>query len=386
MPLDEQQDASAAAGSGGDGAVEYVFLSTPNLIARNRVLLQLHVVGIPCDESPIGIRIGCRDLDWRLLLEAIAADLSEAERADTRVAVLRQSADPQALHRTVFRARGLDTLIDDLQNRWFDEILVRDGIEIHLQPLIQHPPGRIHGYECLMRGIDADGAVVCPTRMFDLARKLGRVEELDERCRNAAIRSISRVRGAGLTFFINFIPGAAKNPRKSLATMSAQLDDAGLKPGQIALEVVETEKVDDRRELMHVLRSYRKAGFKLALDDVGAGYSSLLSVSKVRPDYIKLDGELVRRAAAGALEAKIVRDLAETARQNGIVTIAEGIETPEQFRLATASGIRLTQGYWLGAPRVKPLTQSEFRAVVARIRSAGGSEETGGVSPLRSVA
>src|SRR5688500_14588374 len=199
MPLNDQQDASPSARGEGDESVEYVFLSTPHLIARHRVLLQLHVVGIPCDESPIGIRIACRDLDWRLLLEAIAADLSEAERADTRVAVLRQSADPQALHRTVFRAQGLKTFIDDLQNHWFDEILKRDGLEIHLQPLVQFPPGRIHGYECLMRGIDADGAVVCPTRMFDLARKLGRVEELDERCRNAAIRSISKVRGAGLT-------------------------------------------------------------------------------------------------------------------------------------------------------------------------------------------
>jgi EAL domain-containing protein (putative c-di-GMP-specific phosphodiesterase class I) len=387
MPLNDQQDAAASAGDGGgDGSVEYVFLSTPNLIARNRVLLQLHVVGIPCDESPIGIRIACRDLDWRLLLEAIAADLSEDERAETRVAVLRQSADPQALHRTVFRAHGLNTFIDDLQNQWFDEILKRDGIDIHLQPLVQFPPGRVHGYECLMRGIDADGAVVCPTRMFDLARKLSRVEELDERCRNAAIRSISRVRGAGLTFFINFIPGATRNPRKALAAMTEQLDDVGLKPGQIALEVVETEKVDDRRELMHLLRSYRKAGFKLALDDVGAGYSSLLSVSKVRPDYIKLDGELVRRAAGGALEAKIVRDLAETARQNGIVTIAEGIETPEQFRLAIDSGIRITQGYWLGAPRVKPLTQTELREVVARIRGAGGSDDGASVRPLRSVA
>src|SRR5688572_10209790 len=241
MPLNTTQETAAD----GEGAVEFVLLSTPNLIARNRVLLQLYVVGIPCDESPLGIRIGCRDLDWHVLLEAIAADLSEAERAETRVAVLRQSADPQALHRTVFRAQGLNALIDDLQNRWFDEILKRDGgIAVHLQPLVQYPPGRVHGYECLMRGIDAEGAVVCPTRMFEVARKLGRLEELDERCQEAAVRAVSKVRGAGLTFFINFIPTATRNTRKTLAALMGQLEAAGLKPGQVTLEVVETEKVD----------------------------------------------------------------------------------------------------------------------------------------------
>jgi EAL domain-containing protein (putative c-di-GMP-specific phosphodiesterase class I) len=367
MTLNEPDFAAAAAG---DGAVQYLLLSTPNLIARNRVLLQLHVVGIPCDESPIGIRIDCRDLDWRVLLEAIAVDLSDAERVETRVAILRRSVDPQALHRTIFRAQGLNSLIDDLQNQWFDEILKRDGIVMHLQPLVQFPPGRVHGYECLMRGVDADGAVVCPTRMFDLARKLGRLEELDERCRLAAIRAASKVRQTGLTFFINFIPSAARNLRKALSATIDQLHAAHLRPQQIAFEIVETEKLDDRRELLHALRSYRKAGFRLALDDVGAGYASLLSVSKLRPDYIKLDGELVRRAAGGALEAKIVGDLTETARQNGIMTIAEGIETPDQFHLAAASGIRITQGYWLCAPRPKPLTQIELRQIVRRMQDA----------------
>ena len=121
---------------------------------------------------------------------------------------------------------------------------------------------------------------------------------------------------------------------------------------------------------MHVLRCYRKAGFRIALDDVGAGYASLLSVSKVRPDYIKLDGELVRRAAGGALEAKIVGDLAETARQNGIVTIAEGIETADQFQLVARSGIRIMQGYWLAGPRPKPLLQIELRQILQRIRTS----------------
>jgi EAL domain-containing protein (putative c-di-GMP-specific phosphodiesterase class I) len=354
----------------GEGAVQYLLLSTPNLIARNRVLLQLHVVGIPCDESPIGIRIDCRDLDWRVLLEAISADLSDAERVETRVAVLRQSADPQALHRTLFRAQPLNTLIDDLQNHWFDDILKRDGgIATHLQPLVQFPPGRLHGYECLMRGIDADGATVCPTRMFDLARKLGRLAELDEKCRRAAIRASGGVRQTGLTFFINFIPSATPNPRKTLTATIQELDDAGLKPQQVAFEVVETDKIDDRCELLHVLRCYRKAGFKVALDDVGAGYASLLSVSKLRPDYIKIDGELVRRAAGGSLEAKIVSDLAETARQNGIMTVAEGIETPDHFRFTLASGIRITQGHFLGAPRQKPLTNLEFRQTVRQLNA-----------------
>jgi EAL domain-containing protein (putative c-di-GMP-specific phosphodiesterase class I) len=148
------------------------------------------------------------------------------------------------------------------------------------------------------------------------------------------------------------------------------LNAAGVRPSQIAFEVVETDKVQSQRELKDVLRAYRKAGFKVALDDVGAGYSTLLSLAEMRPDYIKLDGELVRRSAESNLEAKLVRDLAETARQNGIITIAEGIETAGQMQSVLGAGVRITQGYFHGRPQASPLDAEIAVCALARIANA----------------
>jgi EAL domain-containing protein (putative c-di-GMP-specific phosphodiesterase class I) len=220
-----------------------------------------------------------------------------------------------------------------------------------------------------MRGIDADGRLIPPGRMFDAARVLERTAELDARCQSAALREIGGLnRGAprGLTYFINFVPGALADARRSLGAVMDAVNAGGLRPGQVVFEVVETDKVQSRRELQGLLRTYRKAGFKVALDDVGAGYSSLLSLGHLRPDYIKLDGELVRRAATSALEAKMVRDLAETARQNGIIAIAEGIETADHLRLAMSAGIRITQGYLHARPQPRPLTGDEAAAITHR--------------------
>jgi EAL domain-containing protein (putative c-di-GMP-specific phosphodiesterase class I) len=347
--------------------VDYLMVSTPNLLLASRIRVQLEVSGIRTDESALGLEVRCRSIDWRSVLESIALMLSPVERQDTRIAVVRLGEDTSELHRAIFRAKPLDVLLQELHDEWFCSLIRNDRIAIHFQPMVQHPPGRIHGYECLMRGIDEDGALIPPGRIFEAASTLEKLRALDERCRRAAIRTAGALRERGLRFFVNFIPSTITNPRRALQETLIQVQEAGLRPEQIAFEVVETDRVYDQRHLLDILRCFRRAGFKVALDDVGAGYSSLLSVSCLRPDYIKLDGELVRRAASSALEAKIVRDLAETARQNGIITIAEGIETEAELGRVMEFGIRITQGYLHARPAAEPLSAVQAAQVLDRV-------------------
>ncbi len=329
--------------------------------------MQLEAAGIATSDSQMGLEVWCRGLDWSSILESLALALSPIEQRDTRVAMVSLTEDHSSLHRAIFRAKGMDALLRELREGWLSDVLSQGRIVMHLQPLMQFPPGRVHGYECLMRGLDDEGRLIMPARMFQAAATLEKLESLDAICRRTAIAAASRFASSSLTFFINFIPSAVVNPMRTLEQMTQQVEEGGLRPGQIAFEVIETEKVYDQRHLMNVLRHLRKAGFKIALDDVGAGYASLLSLSYLRPDYIKLDGELVRRAANSALEAKMVADLAETARQNGIITVAEGIETEDELRVVLDSGIRLTQGYFHARPQAKPLEDEAVRQVVQRI-------------------
>ncbi|HEX2973623.1 MAG TPA: EAL domain-containing protein [Tepidisphaeraceae bacterium] len=346
--------------------VEYLLISPPNSVTSRRVRVQMMAAGLETVESEMGLRVSVGGMDWRMVLEALGMGLSEAERQDTRVATGGADDDLAAIHRAIFRAQSVEGLLSSAADEWFEQVLSRGRIAVYFQPLVQYPPGRLHGYECLMRGVDEDGQIIAPTRMFEAARRLGKIAELDDKCRSAAIAAAAHMKTTGVNFFINVIPSAIREPKRFLNATLAELDAGGLRPQDVTFEVVETEKVHDQRQLMNLLAYYRKAGFKVALDDVGAGYSSLLSLSKLRPDYIKLEGELVRRAAQSSLEAKIVADLAETARQNGIITIAEGIETAEELRLVLDCGIRVTQGFFHAKPQPRGLTAEETGEIVDR--------------------
>ena len=359
---------------------DHVLIAAPNRVTQEKVRGSLAYSGVGVGETELGLRVDCRGLSWPLVLESVSVSLSALERRGTRVAVVPVGCDPITARHAVFSSESIEALLEAWTSSWVKDLLVNDRIRIDVQPILQTPPGRVHGYECLMRGVDEDGSMISPARVFSAAERLGLTPPLEVRCRTAALRRSGEIyRAAGdenLNFFINFIPSVVQEPMAALRTTVAEVEAAGLKPSQVTFEVVETDKVEDTRKLLTILRCFRKAGFKVALDDVGAGYASLLSISTLRPDYIKLDGELVRRAAHSALERKLVADLAETARQNGIMAIAEGIETEEELKMALGCGIRLTQGYLHARPGAQPLTGGEVEAVVRRVEASRGGVET----------
>lgn len=293
--------------------------------------------------------------------------MTQPERYDGRVAMIPLHADASTFQGAIFEAKRIEDAIEQRRESWLMDVLNRDALTVHLQPLIQYPPGRLHGYECLVRGVGDDGSMISPKALFDAARITDMLFVLDQKARITAVRTAAKSELHDTKFFINFIPTAIYNPEHCLQSTLAAVSASNLNPSQVVFEVVETEAITDRKHLSRILQYYRDNGFQIALDDVGAGYSSLLSLSELRPDYIKLDGEFVRRAAESALEAKIVRDLAETARQHGIITIAEGIETEDQMRFVIEAGIPITQGYLHGKPRPSPLVPQEFTSVIQKI-------------------
>lgn len=349
-------------------AVRRILISPLNVLTSLRIRAELALSPLRLTESPLGLEIDCANTDWSAVLQVIALRLSVPERQSTRVALIRES-DHAELHQQIFRAQSLDELLTHAELGWLDSILAGNRLVVYFQPLILHPPGRVLGYECLIRGIDERGGIIPPALLFDAARRLDRTRELDERCRIAALRACCIVQQPGLMFFLNFVPGALTDHRRTLGEALDILNAGGLRPEQVVFEVVETDKIQRQRDLHSLLRCYRKAGFKVALDDVGSGYSTLLSLADLRPDYIKLEGELVRRGAESQLEAKLVRDLAETARQHGIATVAEGIETPAHMRLAMDAGIRITQGYFHARPAPALLGEPTVNEVLGRVHA-----------------
>jgi EAL domain-containing protein (putative c-di-GMP-specific phosphodiesterase class I) len=114
--------------------------------------------------------------------------------------------------------------------------------------------------------------------------------------------------------------------------------------------VVESEQIADRDHLLNILAYYRREGFRVALDDLGSGYSSLNLLVALRPDFVKLDMELAREVGNDPLRRALVQALVQTAHDYGIQVIAEGVETVESAQILSEMGIRLLQGYLFGKP------------------------------------
>ncbi len=157
--------------------------------------------------------------------------------------------------------------------------------------------------------------------------------------------------------FINFNPTAIYQPDFCLKTILAAITKADLSPERVVFEVVESDEIHDTDHLLHLLSFYRERGFKVALDDLGAGFSSLNLLTKMRPDFIKLDRELVRDVDKDPYKATITANLLAMARTLPVATIAEGIETPGEYAWLKEHGADYLQGFLFARPAQEPPTE-----------------------------
>lgn len=348
--------------------IDFLLFLPPNPITSHRLGEELAAAGLYFEEAHRGLRLAVGEVDWRNLLEEISQELSDREKRDIRIALIPRDADERATRKAVIIAKSYAEILENYSDAWLCELLQRKGLRVHLQPLVQYPPGRIHGYELLVRGLGAADQLLPPSRLFESARRLEMTYLLDQQASKAAIASAAEVGFSNIQYFINVMPGAIADPAAHAQRTLAAAEIGGLRADQITFELVDAETCLDRRQLKRIIESYRDAGFNIALDDVGAGAASLLSLKDLHPDYIKLDGELSRRAASDRLHAQIFKELLEAARQNGIIAVAKGIETEDQLRFVIDSGVRVTQGHIHAHPAAMPLEASDEDFILRQVR------------------
>lgn len=237
------------------------------------------------------------------------------------------------------------------------EILNHRRIETWFQPIFRSGSSGVWGYECLMRGRSPEGELIMPSDLLAWARQENLLFLLDHSCRQIHLANAVRLPHARQChFLVNFLPNSIYWPSFSLQSAIDSVNGSGLHPEQIVFEVVETEEVRDRDHLRRILAHYRKFGFKVALDDVGSGYSGLSLLGDLNPDLIKIDRELVRKAATSSWHREICESLVHLAKQNNRLVLAEGIETEEERLVMETMGADLFQGYLFGRPAPHPVT------------------------------
>jgi EAL domain-containing protein (putative c-di-GMP-specific phosphodiesterase class I) len=237
---------------------------------------------------------------------------------------------------------------------WIDEVIAEQRIRTAYQPIVSVQNGvtEVKAYEFLSRAVGTEGEIIPPFKMFEAARVRNRLFALDRVCRLQAVRNAEKV--TDKMVFVNFIPTAIYTPEHCLQTTLAEARATGVDPSMIVFEVVESEEVDSIDHLENILLFYRKHGFRYALDDVGVGFSTIEKVERLKPDFVKLDMHYVQGVVQDPEKQKVALALVNSARSVGARTLAEGVETEEDWKWLIEAGYELFQGYYFGRPEFEP--------------------------------
>lgn len=237
------------------------------------------------------------------------------------------------------------------------DILLRKRIETWFQPIYRTDNGGLWGYECLLRGRTEDGDLIQPVELIEWARRENLIFMLDRMSRECHLTNAGKkISDLDTTYIlINYLPSSIYRPEFCLRSTGAAAKAAGIPASQIVFEVVETELITDMEHLNSVLSYYRRNGYKVALDDIGSGFSSLSVLGDLNPDIVKIDISLIQNARTSTMHADICKSLVGLGHTRGLLVLAEGIETEEDKQFAMSIGADLLQGYLLGRPNPEPV-------------------------------
>jgi EAL domain-containing protein (putative c-di-GMP-specific phosphodiesterase class I) len=210
-------------------------------------------------------------------------------------------------------------------------------------PVVRLADGQVVGHEALTRPVDVLGFDSVED-LFAFAETTEYLLEFERLCRHTAIGATPAVPALGL-LFLNASPRAVQDPDWSNGGMDRLLREHGLSPGDVVVEITERTAVGRLDVFQAALKGFKERGYRVAVDDMGAGYASLQSLAAVEPDFLKFDTSLVRDIDASSIKRGLLESLRALAEKIHAQVIAEGVEREEERRTLIELGIELGQGY-----------------------------------------
>jgi EAL domain-containing protein (putative c-di-GMP-specific phosphodiesterase class I) len=286
------------------------------------------------------------------IIAGLAARLEPGELEDTKALFMAGGATPKLAD--YGNVTSLKAFVASAGGNWLIDLLEAGRFTSYFQPIVEtQATDVIFAHEALFRGLDEQGGLISPARIFGTGKDAGMMFPLDLQARRSAIRQAATHKLA-TSLFINFNPAAIYDPAFCLRSTLRAVDEAGMAHDRIVFEVVESEHIAKPEQLSKILDSYRSMGFGVALDDLGAGYSSLNLLHTLRPDFVKLDMDLVRGVDLDPYKAVLTAKLLELAHELGVRTIAEGVETEGELAWLRAHGATYVQGFLIAKPAPAP--------------------------------
>jgi EAL domain-containing protein (putative c-di-GMP-specific phosphodiesterase class I) len=315
-------------------------------------------------------RVRAYDLDVPIVLitgnPSIETAIKAVERGALRYlvkpielqALVKVAGDAVRLHRLAKAKRqaldlagGVDRFVGDRAGLAASFERAIDGLYMAYQPIVSWSTRRVYAYEALLRS--REPSLPHPGAVLDAAERLGKVHELGRKVRAKAIEGVEHM-PPEVALFLNLHPLDLNDEYlfASETSLAAVAD-------RIVLEITERASLDGISDVRGRVAELRGLGFRIAIDDLGAGYAGLSSFALLEPDVVKLDMALVRGLDLDPTKRTLTRTMISMCKELGIVVTGEGIETHGERDELARAGCDLQQGYLFAKPAT-PLPTAVF--------------------------
>lgn len=297
----------------------------------NSVIPHVARAGFPYHQGPATIDVGFG--------MAVQNDLVHPERLVGRA--LREALG-LALH--LRRAEELERL------ERIQDLIVRERVITAYQPIMSLADRAILGHEALSRGARGTGLETAD-QLFGAATEHHLLVELDRLCRKRAMLNSARIPRTS-RIFVNTLPATIRDPQFRGKALISFLDAAQLAPARIVIEITEKLVIENYGLFRETMVYFTDLGMSFAVDDVGAGYSGLEAIARLKPAFLKIDMSLVRDVHISVVNREMVKAIVALGEGIGSAVIAEGIQTKEEADTLREIGATYGQGYYLARPSV----------------------------------
>jgi len=330
----------------------YFISEFDELVSKSRVFLQKLRCDIRETNGLICVDVEDTELFFVENIDAFNLKFNEMEKHDIKL-LIEDEKNPFS-YRSMLLGKPLQRFINLIEDKEFFDIINNESLTSYFQPIVNMKDNSIYGYETLARGVREDGTLVYPDELFSKSKRNDLNFRLDRLCRESSLKTAA-TKKVQQKVFINFIPTSIYDPEFCLSSTVKWANQLEFDPSQIVFEVVETELVKDQKHLKKILEYYRSKGFKVALDDVGEGYSSLNMLIELKPDIIKIDRNIIDGIDKDKLKQSVYRALFNLAREHNITVLAEGVETKYELEMIQSIGVDLVQGFYFAKPCAEPI-------------------------------
>jgi diguanylate cyclase (GGDEF)-like protein len=234
----------------------------------------------------------------------------------------------------------------------FRDMVTRETLRPYFQPIVDVRQQEVFGYEALIRGAQ-DSALFSAYDLFRCAETLAIGDEFEVVCRKLSIQKFVHA-GLPHRLFLNASPSLLLAGDFKQGKTLQFLRECNLDPKRVVIEVTEQQQTSEYSLLNTALQQYRAMGFQVALDDLGAGYSSLRLWKELLPDFIKVDKHFIRDIHLHKLKQSFVKGLLEMSAGSNCRLIVEGVEKQAEFEYLHSLGIILMQGFFFARPAEQP--------------------------------